>query len=47
MGRETVTVQNLQVVRVEADRNLVLIKGSIPGPKGTLVTINKAVKASK
>lgn len=47
MGRETVTVQNLQVVRVEADRNLVLIKGAIPGPKGTLVTINKAVKASK
>ena len=47
MGRETVTIQNLQIVRVEADRSLVLIKGAIPGPKGTLVTIKKAVKASK
>ena len=47
MGRETVTVQSLQIVRVEADRNLVLIKGSVPGPKGALVTIKQAVKAGK
>lgn len=47
MGRETVTVQSLQIVRVEADRNLLLIKGSVPGPKGALVTIKNAVKAGK
>ncbi|MFQ6752058.1 MAG: 50S ribosomal protein L3 [Clostridia bacterium] len=44
-GHETVTVQNLKVVRVDADRNLILIKGAIPGPKKSIVTIKSAVKA--
>lgn len=44
-GHETVTVQNLKVVRVDADRNFILIKGSVPGPKNAMVTIKSAVKA--
>lgn len=44
-GHETVTVQNLKVVRVDADRNLILVKGAIPGPKQSLVTIKSAAKA--
>ena len=44
-GHETVTVQNLKVVRVDADRNFILVKGSIPGPKNSMVTIKSAAKA--
>lgn len=44
-GHETVTVQNLKVVRVDADRNLILVKGAIPGPRQSVVTIKSAVKA--
>ena len=44
-GHETVTVQNLRVVRVDADRNLILVKGAIPGPKQSIVTIKSAAKA--
>ena len=44
-GHETITVQNLKVVRVDADRNFILVKGSIPGPKNSMVTIKSAVKA--
>ena len=44
MGRETVTVQNVELVKVIADRNLMLIKGAIPGNKGGLVRIQYAVK---
>ena len=44
-GHETITVQNLKVVRVDADRNLILVKGSIPGPKNSMVTIKSAAKA--
>lgn len=44
-GVEKVTIQNLQVVKVDADRNVLLIKGAIPGPKGSIVTIKSAVKA--
>ena len=47
MGHERVTVQNLQIVRVDADNNLILIKGSVPGPKKSLVTIKETVKAGK
>ena len=47
MGNERVTVQNLEVVRVDVDKNLLLIKGAIPGPKGGLVTIKETVKVSK
>ena len=47
MGCERVTVQNLEVVRVDAENNLLLIKGSVPGPKKCLVTIKEAVKKVK
>ena len=45
MGVEKVTVQNLDVVRVDAERNLLLVKGAVPGPKGGYVTVKNAVKA--
>lgn len=44
MGHERVTVQNLQVVRVDEARNLLLIKGAIPGPKNAFVTVCAAIK---
>ena len=47
MGSVKVTVQNLEVVRVDADKNLILVKGARPGPKGSMVTIKEAVKSSK
>lgn len=46
MGHVQVTVQNLEVVRVDAENNLLLIKGSMPGPKKSLVTIRESVKSS-
>ncbi|WP_127532427.1 50S ribosomal protein L3 [Paenibacillus kobensis] len=44
MGSETVTIQNLEVVRVDAERNVILVKGSIPGPKNALVKVKLTVK---
>ncbi len=44
MGCVKVTVQNLQVVRVDADKNLLLVKGSVPGPRKALVTVKETVK---
>ena len=44
MGRETVTVQNVVLVKVDTDRNLMLVKGAIPGGKGSLVRVQNAVK---
>ena len=44
MGNERVTVQNLEVVRVDVENNLILIKGAIPGPKKGLITIKATVK---
>ena len=44
MGCVKVTVQNLQVVRVDAEKNLLLVKGAVPGPKKALVTIKETVK---
>ena len=44
-GHETVTIQNLKVVKVDAEANLIAIKGAIPGPKGGIVVIADAVKA--
>ena len=43
-GQERVTIQNLTVVRVDAERNLLLIKGGVPGARGTLLLIRDAVK---
>jgi large subunit ribosomal protein L3 len=45
MGDETVTTQNLDVIRVDAERSLLLIKGAVPGSKGGFVTVRPAVKA--
>lgn len=45
MGGEQVTVQNLEIVKVDAERGLLLIKGNVPGPKKALVKIQSAVKA--
>jgi len=45
MGAEKVTVQNLEIVKVDAENNLIAIKGAIPGPKGGIVTIVDSVKA--
>ena len=47
MGSVKVTVQNLEVVRIDAEKNLILVKGAIPGAKGSVVTIKEAVKSSK
>ena len=44
MGNVTVTVQNLKVVKVDAERNLILIKGSVPGNKGSILKIKSAIK---
>ncbi len=45
MGAKKITIQNLEVVRVDAENNLLLVKGSVPGPKKCLVTIKEAVKS--
>jgi large subunit ribosomal protein L3 len=45
MGSERVTVQNLCIVKVDGERNLLLIKGAVPGPKGSLLEIRESVKA--
>jgi large subunit ribosomal protein L3 len=45
MGSVQVTVQNLEIVRVDAEKNLLLVKGAVPGPKKALVTIKETVKA--
>ena len=45
MGSKRVTVQNLEVVKVDAENNLILVKGAVPGPKKSLVTIKETVKA--
>ena len=44
-GHERVTIQNLEVVKVDTARNILLIKGCLPGPRGTIVTIKESVKA--
>ena len=47
MGVDTVTIQNLQVVAVDLDKNALLVKGSVPGNKGSILKIKTSVKASK
>ena len=46
-GVENVTIQNLEVVKVDLNRNVLLIKGAIPGAKGSIVTVSDSVKKSK
>ncbi|MEG1849217.1 MAG: 50S ribosomal protein L3 [Oscillospiraceae bacterium] len=47
MGNERVTIQNLDVVKVDAENNLIALRGAIPGPKGGLVIVTNAVKGPK
>ena len=47
MGNKQITVQNLEVVRVDAENNLILVKGAVPGPKKSLVMLKNTVKAGK
>lgn len=47
MGGVKSTVQNLIVVKVDPEKNLLLVKGAVPGPKKALVTIKESVKAAK
>ena len=47
MGHVQVTIQNLEVVRVDAENNLILVKGAVPGPKKSLVTLKETVKVSR
>ena len=47
MGSKQVTIQNLEIVRVDVENNLLLVKGAVPGPKKSLVTFKETVKASK
>ena len=46
MGQETVTIQNLDVVKVDMDKNVILVKGSVPGCKGAILKIKTATKAN-
>ena len=47
MGHKQITVQNLEVVRVDAGNNLILVKGAVPGPKKCLVTVRETVKVER
>ena len=47
MGNKKITIQNLEIVRVDAENNLLLVKGAVPGPKKSLVTIKETVKSGK
>lgn len=47
MGHDTVTVQNLEIVRIDADKNLILVKGAVPGNKKGLVSVKATVKNHK
>ena len=47
MGAKQITVQNLEVIRVDAENNLILVKGAVPGPKKALVTVKSTVKSGK
>ena len=46
MGHERVTVQNLEVVRVDVEKNMILVKGAVPGPKKGIIYIKSAIKAT-
>jgi len=45
MGGQTTTIQNLEIVRVDADKNVILVKGNVPGPKKSMIEIRSAKKA--
>lgn len=45
MGAENVTIQNLEIVSADAEKNIILIKGAVPGPKGSVLVLKDSVKA--
>ena len=47
MGSKRITIRNLEVVRIDAENNLILVKGAVPGPKKALVTLKETVKAAR
>ena len=47
MGGKKITVQNLEIVKVDVENNLLLVKGAVPGPKKSMVTIKETVKCGK
>ncbi|MBP3339529.1 MAG: 50S ribosomal protein L3 [Lachnospiraceae bacterium] len=47
MGAKKITIQNLEVVKIDVDNNLILVKGAVPGPKKAMVTIKETVKSGK
>ena len=47
MGNKRVTIQNLEIVKIDAENNLILVKGAVPGPKKSLVTVKETVKVEK
>ena len=46
MGGERITIQNLEVIKVDTENNLILVKGSVPGAKKSMVTVKASVKAN-
>ena len=46
MGNKTTTIQNLEIVQVDAERNLILIKGNVPGARKSLVQVKSAIKGN-
>ena len=47
MGHKQITVQNLEIVKIDVENNLLLVKGAVPGPKKALVTVKETVKSGK
>ena len=45
LGCERVTVQNLDIVKIDAENNIIAVKGAVPGPKGGIVVLKDSVKA--
>ena len=47
MGAKKITIQNLEIVQIDVENNLILVKGAVPGPKKAMVTIKETVKSCK
>ncbi len=47
MGNDRVTVQNLRVLQIDLERNLLVLRGAVPGPPHSLVTVRKAIKTKQ
>ena len=47
MGVQKITIQNLEIIKVDMDKNVLLVKGSVPGPKGAILKLKSSVKSCK